>query len=85
MSSMLSVYNIVDMKHAPAFKVLEIFRDFILIYKVEDREAHIHKVRDVAEKVLLKIDELFREGKASPTDVTADNRTLLFYFMRYVR
>ena len=79
-SSDLTYYATVDDKTAPVFQTMEILKKSLCFSESPDWTNWVN----LAEVGFKKIERLYAERKASPTDVNKDNQSVLHLASQYV-
>jgi hypothetical protein len=74
-SPMFTYYATIDEFNAPAFQVVRIMSQFLSSNQFKSFKKL--SVRRLLDGGLIKIGKMFREGKASPSDVNSQNQTLM--------
>lgn len=82
---MFTYYATVDERHAPAFQVIDLMMEFAISTPRTDTEPGSLLYRRLLREGLIKLQKLYLERKASPSDLNSQNQNLMHWVAELVK
>lgn len=82
MSPAVNYYAMVDRKHAPAFRIIQMLDTYCWsLFKYKNRSEFCGESQILIEHVIVLIRKLYLDRRASPTDIDVDGQSLMVFIL----